>query len=468
MEQQIEQKQFSSQAIFALTLISFSSFITAFSGSAFTLAAPSMGAELNISTTNLSWIMTIYILATAMFQIPFGKVADIYGRKKIYFIGMVIFSLSALILSFMNSAIAIIIMRFIQGIGGALIFATGMAILTSLFPSTKKGFAFGINIGSVYLGLTVGPSLGGFLTDSLGWRSIFYSIVPFGLIIALLVIFALKGEWKIEQTEKFDWVGSIIYTISLFMLLYGFRSLTEYYGYILVGVSILTSSIFIWWELRNNNPIIQLRLFKSNRFFSFASLAAFTYYASTATTTFILSLYLQNIRKYTALIAGLILLSRPIFQAILSPIGGIISDHIDHRIITTLGVFSGLIGLFLLIFLQSNTPLFIIILSLSFGGIGFGLFSSPNANSIMSAVSRKEYGVASALIGTMRTVGQTISSGLVTLIFAVFIGELPVEASTYENLFLKSSKIAFIIFTIICLVSLLFSFLRGSNKFYEE
>ncbi|MHA1829656.1 MAG: MFS transporter [Candidatus Heimdallarchaeaceae archaeon] len=468
MEQQIEQKQFSSQAIFALTLISFSSFITAFSGSAFTLAAPSMGAELNISTTNLSWIMTIYILATAMFQIPFGKVADIYGRKKIYFIGMVIFSLSALILSFMNSAIAIIIMRFIQGIGGALIFATGMAILTSLFPSTKKGFAFGINIGSVYLGLTVGPSLGGFLTDSLGWRSIFYSIVPFGLIIALLVIFALKGEWKIEQTEKFDWVGSIIYTISLFMLLYGFRSLTEHYGYILVGVSILTSSIFIWWELRNNNPIIQLRLFKSNRFFSFASLAAFTYYASTATTTFILSLYLQNIRKYTALIAGLILLSRPIFQAILSPIGGIISDHIDHRIITTLGVFSGLIGLFLLIFLQSNTPLFIIILSLSFGGIGFGLFSSPNANSIMSAISRKEYGVASALIGTMRTVGQTISSGLVTLIFAVFIGELPVEASTYENLFLKSSKIAFIIFTIICLVSLLFSFLRGSNKFYEE
>jgi len=454
--------------IFALSITSVSSFISAFSGSAFTLAAPSMAFELNIGTAELSWIMTIYILATAMLQIPFGKIADNYGRKKIYLIGSIIFTIAALVLAFMNSASMIIVMRFIQGVGGALIFATGTAILTSVFPPDKKGLAFGINIGSVYLGLTVGPSLGGFLTDFLGWRSIFYSIVPFGVILAFLVAFVLKGEWKNEKKEKFDWIGSITYIITLFLLLYGFRSLPKNYGFYLIGSSILVLVFFIFWEWKIKYPILQLRLFKNNRFFSFANLAAFTYYTATAATTFILSLYLQDIRNYTPIIAGLILLARPIFQAILSPIGGMLSDKIQHRIITTIGISIGLVGLLLLVFLQSTSPLILVILSLIFGGIGFGLFSSPNANSIMSAVSKKDYGVASALIGTMRTVGQTISLGLVTLLFALILGDLGPLSPGYDSLFLKSTQIAFIIFVGMGVFGLIFSFFRGKNNFFKE
>ena len=208
--------------IFALVIISISSFISAFSGSAFTLAAPSMAAELKINDATLSWIMTIYLLATAMLQIPFGKIADNHGRKKIYFIGMLIFSMSALVLGFMDTANGIMIMRFVQGTGGALIFATGTAILTSVFPPERKGFAFGINIGSVYLGLTAGPSLGGFITRFLGWRWIFLIVVPIGAVLAILVMTLLKGEWKNEKKEKFDWIGTILYIATLFMLLYGF------------------------------------------------------------------------------------------------------------------------------------------------------------------------------------------------------------------------------------------------------
>lgn len=463
------------ERIIALSITSVSSFISAFSGSAFTLAAPTMAAELNINTPELSWIMTIYILATAMLQIPFGKIADNFGRKKIYLIGTIIFSSSALVLGFMNSATTIIIMRFIQGVGGALVFATGTAILTSVFPPDKKGLAFGINIGSVYLGLTVGPSLGGFLTYSLGWRSVFFSVVPFGIIVAFLVVFLLKGEWKAETKEKFDWIGSLIYVLTLFMLLYGFRSLPKYFGYGLIGASIVTLTIFILWELKIEHPILQLRLFKINRFFTFANLAAFTYYTATAATTFILSLYLQNVHELhiefgtrIAYIAGLILLARPIFQAILSPIGGWVSDKIAHKNITTLGIGFGIIGLVLLTFLKADTPLLIIILSLIFGGIGFGLFSSPNANSIMSAVPRKDYGVASALVGTMRTVGQTISLGLWTLLSAVIIGDIDTQSSNYEPLFLKSSQIAFIIFVIIAVLGLIISYLRGKNNFFFE
>ncbi|MCG3225116.1 MAG: MFS transporter, partial [Candidatus Heimdallarchaeota archaeon] len=366
----------------------------------FTLAAPSMAAELKINDATLSWIMTIYLLATAMLQIPFGKIADNHGRKKIYFIGMLIFSMSALVLGFMDTANGIMIMRFVQGTGGALIFATGTAILTSVFPPEKKGFAFGINIGSVYLGLTAGPSLGGFITDTLGWRWIFFIVVPIGAVLAILVMTLLKGEWKSEKKEKFDWIGTILYIATLFMLLYGFRSIPELYSYILIGCSIITLIVFVWWEWRIDYPILQFRLFQKNRFFTFANLAAFTYYTATAATTFLLSLFLQNIQGYTASIAGLILLARPGIQAILSPIGGTLSDVIDHRIITTLGISIGTIGLVLLIFLEANSPLVLIIMSLLCGGIGFGLFSSPNANSIMSSVPRKNYGVASALVGT--------------------------------------------------------------------
>ncbi len=461
--------------IIALSIISVSSFISAFSGSAFGLAAPTMAAELNINTPELSWIMTIYLLAAAMLQIPFGKIADNYGRKKIYLIGTIIFSLSALVLGFMNSATVIIIMRFVQGIGGALVFATGTAILTSVFPSDKKGLAFGINIGSVYLGLTVGPSLGGFLTYSLGWRSVFFSVVPFGIIISFLVVFLLKGEWKNETKEKFDWVGSIMYISTLFLLLYGLRSLPRYYGYGLISGSIITLVAFIVWELKIDYPILQLRMFGSNRFFTFANLAAFTYYTATAATSFILSLYLQNVHDLhvtfgarIAYIAGLILLARPIFQAILSPFGGWISDKMAHQIITTTGIGFGIIGLSLLTFLKADTPLYIIILSLVFGGIGFGFFSSPNANSIMSSVPRKDYGVASALVGTMRTVGQTISLGLWTLLSAVIISDVDTQSPNYEPLFLKSAQIAFIIFVVIAVLGLLISYLRGKNNFFKE
>ncbi len=477
--------------IFALVIISVSSFISAFSGSAFTLAAPSMAAELSINDAFLSWIMTVYLLATAMLQIPFGKIADNYGRKKIYFIGMLIFSSSALILGFMDTANGIMIMRFVQGTGGALIFATGTAILTSVFPPERKGFAFGINIGSVYLGLTAGPSLGGFITTFLGWRWIFLIVVPIGAVLAILVMTLLKGEWKNDKKERFDWIGTILYIAALFMLLYGFRSIPNIYSYILIGCSLITLGLFIWWEWKIDCPILQLRLFRKNRFFTFANLAAFSYYLATAATTFLLSLFLQNVLVFTALIAGFILLARPAVQAILSPIGGALSDKIDHRIITTIGISVGTVGLIMLIFLKGLSPslaenyliesqimlivfnaskvnLVLIILSLICGGIGFGLFSSPNANSIMSSVPRETYGVASALVGTMRTIGQTMSLGFVTLLFTIILGDIRLGAPNYSEQFLKSTKIAFIVFSGIAFISLIISFMRGKNNFYPQ
>ncbi|OLS32258.1 MAG: Multidrug resistance protein stp [Candidatus Heimdallarchaeota archaeon AB_125] len=478
------------QRITALAIISVSSFVSAFMGSAFSVAAPVMTNPHSsqyvpgLDEAGMGWIITIYILATAMLQIPFGKIADNYGRKKIYLIGMMIFTSATLALGFMNSETTLVIFRFIQGSGAALVFATGMAILTSIFPQDKRGRAFGINIGSVYLGLTIGPSLGGVIVEHLGWRTVFFSVVPFGFIISLLLIFVLKGEWKNEKKEKIDYLGAVIYVITLFLLLYGFRSINTTYGFYLIGASILTLIIFIFWERRVEVPILELKLFKKNRFFTFANISAFLFYTATTSTALLLNYYLQDILLLSVSIAGSILIVRSIAQAILSPIGGRLSDKIEHRTITTIGVATGLLGLTLLAFVNQNTHISLVIFGLLFGGIGFGLFSSPNANSIMSSVPRKMYGMASALVGTMRTIGQSISLGFATLMFSVILGPkvssttmqfksdfvnplIPVNMSIAQHipLLLQTIRIVFIVAVGMCVLALFASYLRGKVNF---
>ncbi len=499
------------QRITALAIISLSSFVSAFMGSAFSVAGPEMTDDRSLhyvpglDEAGMGWIITIYILATAMLQIPFGKISDNYGRKKIYLIGTIIFTASALALGFMNNETTLVIFRFIQGCGSALVFATGTAILTSIYPQEERGKAFGINIGFVYLGLTVGPSLGGVIVEFLGWQAIFFSVVPFGVIIAFLVVFVLKGEWKNEEKEKIDYIGALIYIVTLFLLLYGFRSINTSYGYYLIGASIITLIVFIFWERKVEVPILELRLFKKNKFFTFANLSAFLFYTATSSTALLLNYYLQDILFLSVSMAGLILLARPIAQAILSPIGGRLSDKIEHRTITTVGVAMGLIGLSLLVSINQHTSIILVIFGLLFGGIGFGLFSSPNANSIMSSVSRRMYGMASALVGTMRTIGQSISLGFATLMFSVILGRpnnspivefkrnifSPVvgkmsffptfpnfrnlyfppafpehlSLSQHNQLLLLSIKIAFFVSIGMCILALFSSYLRGKINF---
>ena len=501
------------QRIIALSIISLASFISAFMGSAFSVAAPEMTDPNSsqhvpgLNEAGMGWIITVYILATAMLQIPFGKIADNYGRKKIYLIGISLFTAATLVLGFMNSETTLVIMRFIQGTGAALAFATSTAILTSVYPQEEKGKAFGINIGSVYLGLTIGPSLGGVIVENFGWRTVFFSVVPFGILISILVAFVMKGEWKNDKKEKIDFVGAVIYIITLFLLLFGFRSINTSYGFYLIGASIFTLILFILWERRVVVPILELNLFKNNRFFTFANLSAFFFYTATSSTAFLLNYYLQDILFISVSVAGVILLARPVAQAILSPIGGRLSDRIQHRTLTTIGVLMGLIGISLLFSVTQRSSIILVVFGLVFGGIGFGLFSSPNANSIMSSVPKKMYGMASALVGTMRTIGQSISLGFATLMFSVILGKpndsiqigfkqemfsssvgrtslfpkiselagwyfpssfpTHLKISQHNPLLLSAIKIAFAVSLGMAVIALISSYLRGKTDFHK-
>jgi len=461
--QKMENRLIKKTTLFIVTL---AAFLAPFDGSSVNIALPSIGKEFAMDAISLGWVATAYLLASAMFLVPFGRVADIYGRKKIFTIGILAFTVASFSMVLCMSATMLICLRIFQGIGSAMIFGTGIALLTSIFPPQEKGKALGISVASTYLGLSLGPFLGGFLTLHFGWRSIFLVNVPLGVAIVILIALNLKGEWAEAKGEKFDWTGSIIYCFGLIAIMYGFSSFSRLgamlsAGLILLGV--LGIFAFIQWEVRVEGPILEINLFKGNRTFALSNLAALINYCATYAIIFFLSLYLQYIKKLDPQSAGSILIFQPIVMAICSPFAGRISDRIEPRIVASMGMALTAVGLFVLAFLKVDTTLGFIIADLILMGLGVALFSSPNTNAVMSSVDKKYYGVASGTLGTMRLTGQMFSMGIAMLIFAIHIGHIQITPEYYPA-FLISMRSAFIFFGVLCSLGVLASLARGNVR----
>lgn len=440
-----------------------SGFITPFDGSAVNIALPTIGAEFHMNAIDLSWVATAYLLSSAVFLVPFGKIADIYGRKKVFLYGIAIFSLASLLMTMVTSTEMLIGIRIFQGLGSAMIFGTGVAILTSVFPPGERGKVLGIYITAVYLGLSLGPFLGGMMTHYLGWRSIFFVNVPIGIIAVLLILWKLKGDWLECKGEKFDLTGSIVYSVAIVALMYGFSILPDVKGAVLIAAGIVGMIVFALYEMRVPFPVLDIRLLTKNRVFALSNLSALINYSATFAVTFLLSLDLQYTKGFTPGHAGMILVAQPVVQAMISPIAGRLSDRIEPRIVASAGMAITSFGLFLLIFLTDETPIWYLVIILLILGAGFGLFSSPNTNAIMSSVDRKFYGVASGMNGTMRLVGQMLSMGIAMMIFAVVIGPVEITPEYYPQ-FISSLHYAFILFTIFCIIGVFASLVRGKTS----
>ncbi len=411
----------------------------------------------------LGWVATSYLLASAIALVPFGRIADIYGRKKVFACGTIIYTIFSLLSAISTSAAMLITFRVLQGIGGAMIFGTGVAILTSVFPVGERGRALGINVAAVYLGLSLGPPLGGFLTEHFGWRSIFLVSVPLGLIIIAAIFWKLKGEWAEARGEKFDAVGSIIYGVALVGIIYGLSLLPAMSGIWAIVIGVLAILAFIRWETKVSSPVLNMNLFRKNTVFAFSGLAALISYSATFAVAFLLSLYLQYTKGLSPQHAGLILVSTPAMQTIFSPLAGRLSDRIEPRIIASVGMGLTTVGLALLTMVNQATSITFILVSLLILGFGFALFSSPNTNAIMSSVDKRFYGVASATLATMRTIGMTFSMGIAMLIFAIFIGRVEITPEYYPA-FLSGLKVAFAIFAALCFGGIFASLARGKIR----
>jgi EmrB/QacA subfamily drug resistance transporter len=447
----------------ALTVATLTSFLTPFMGSSVNIALPTIGREFAMDAVFLSWIATAFLLSAAMFLVPFGRIADIYGRKKIFLYGILIYALSSLLSAIAPSAGWLLGFRILQGVGSSMIFGTSIAILTSVYPVGERGRVLGISVAAVYLGLSLGPFLGGFLTQHLGWRSIFLLNVPLSLIVIAVTLWKLKGEWAQAKGEKFDFYGSAIYAVTLPALMYGFSLLPSLNGVWLIAVGLLGFFAFVIFESKTQSPVVDMSLFRKNRVFAFSSLAALINYGATFAVGFLLSLYLQYTKGLAPQHAGIILVSQPVVMALFSPLAGRLSDRIEPRVVASTGMSFTTVGLFLFTFLTQNTSAAYVIACLVVVGFGLALFSSPNTNAIMSSVEKRSYGVAAATVGTMRLTGQMLSMGITMLIFAVFIGRAEITPEKYPQ-FLQSARTAFMIFTVICFGGIFASLARGDVR----
>lgn len=445
-----------------LLIASLSAFLTPFMASSINVALPSIGKQLGLDAVLLSWVATSYLLAAAVFLVPFGRLADIQGRKRIFALGVLVYAVSSLVCGLSTSAPMLLSFRAVQGVGGAMIFGTGVALLTSVYPPSERGRVLGINVAAVYLGGSVGPLFGGLLTDHFGWRSVFLTHPPLGLLIFVLTVWKLKGEWAGARGEEFDLAGSLIYGVSVIAGMYGLSQIPAPLGIGLLALGLVGAVTFVRWEMRVSKPVLDIRLFR-NAVFAFSNLAALVNYSATAAVSFLLSLYLQYIKGLSPERAGLVLMAQPAVQAILSPLAGTLSDKLEPRIVASFGMAVTAGGLTSLVFLGQGSGLPAVVGSLMALGFGFALFSSPNTNAVMGSVERRSYGVASATLATMRLMGQVLSLGIATVLFSVYIGNVEITPDYYPA-FLTSMKVGFIVFALLCLGGLFASLARGKVK----
>ncbi|MDH3956438.1 MAG: MFS transporter, partial [Desulfobacteraceae bacterium] len=288
-----------------LFVVSAVQFLTPFMLSAVGVALPAIGREFSASAVQLGLVETVYIFAFSLFLIPAGRLGDIYGRKKIFTIGILVFTVGTALLSFAFTIESFILFRFFQGSGGAMISGTSVAILSSVFPPASRGRAMGIIVGCVYLGLSLGPVLSGFMVTHLGWRWIFYLGVLVELFCLSLTVLKLKGEWAEARGERFDFVGTLLYISALFFLIYGTLNQKEGGIYLVfMALGALGFLIFLVFEYRCSSPILDVGLVIHNRVFAFSNLATLINYAASFGIGFFFSLYLIVVRGYSPQWAG--------------------------------------------------------------------------------------------------------------------------------------------------------------------
>jgi len=438
------------------------SFLNAFMGSSLNVALPSIGREFGSSALVLSWIVSSYILASAAFLLPMGRLADLAGRRKIYLGGTILFTLLTGFCGFAWSGTSMIVFRLLQGIGASMIYATGIALLTSVIPPHRRGYAMGLAVTAVYVGLSLGPVLGGALCQHVGWRSIFHLTGVGGICIVMLTWFGLKGEWVGAPGERFDFSGSLFYVSGLVAVLYGISVISKgsWAKYVLIA-GCLFLTMFVRRQLSAAHPLMNMRLFSRNVAFAFSNLAAMINYSATFAISFILSLHLQIILGYSPRVTGLILLAQPVVMALFSSFAGALSDRVEPRIVASWGMGISAAGLFSFAFLNAATSPWQIVSGLVLVGFGTALFASPNTNAIMGSVRPSFYGVASSAVSTMRMIGMALSMAVVTLLLSVFVGDARLSHAPAEAL-LTTFRVAFVVSGVLCVLGVFASLARGN------
>ncbi|CCJ35052.1 major facilitator transporter [Methanoculleus bourgensis MS2] len=440
---------------FILVLITIATFLNPFTGTAINLALPVIGTEFSADATTLAWVSSAYLLSSVIFLLPAGKLGDSRGKVTVFMAGIVVYTAGAILTIFTPTIGTLLAFRFLQGIGGAMIYANSVALITHLYPVGERGYAIGLNITAVYAALSLGPFLGGILTQFFGWRSIF---VVTALIAAPVLFSADKFPAFLNDRhrEDFDIPGLVLSSALILCLFLGLAKATTPTGLALLAAALLLGVAFFRVERRHPSPLLPVSLLASNRVFASSNLAALINYSATYAVGFLLSLYLQYIRGYEPAAAGTLLLVQPVIQIFVAPVAGRLADRIRPGLIAAGGLALSAACLFGLAALSETTPVAAIIVILAVLGVGVGLFSSPNTTAVMGSVGKRYYGSASAMVAMMRSLGMMMSMGLVLVVFAVIMGSTVVTPAIFPE-FLASMNLIFLVFAVLSVFGIFLS-----------
>ena len=438
------------------------SFFAVFLSAGIVLGVPAIASEFGMNNIFQNWIITLNALVIAIFTLPAGQISGKYGVKKSLIIGVTIYLLSSIGACMSFSTESFLIFRVFQGIGIAFSNVSAMAMVVQAVKPQNRGKALGFTVTGVYLAGSLSPVFCGFLVHNFGWRTMFYFVIPFLMLCIVLMIFKIPQEWKTYEGSRIDSLGYLIYGIGITLFIYGFTNLMNSFGAISIFIGSILLIVFGYYELRIDSPAFNMNLFKNMKFTS-SNVAALCSYLAIASITTILNYHFQYVRGWNAQMSGLILIITPIIMALIAPNSGKLSDKIHPQKLAAIGMSIATITLLILIFLDVNTPLYLIVIAMILQGIGMGLFTTPNTNAIMSSVPPNETPNASAAQSAMRTMGQTISMGLLTLVFAWIMGNLKLS-SEYAGLIVQSSQLVCIICTIICIIAIFASLVGIKSK----
>jgi EmrB/QacA subfamily drug resistance transporter len=416
-----------------LVAIGVGSFMSALDGSVVNVILPVVKQAFGSDVATIEWVVTIYLLVVSGLLLSLGRLGDLRGHKPVYASGFVVFVLGSALCGLARSAETLVAFRAFQALGSAMLLANAPAILTKNFPAAQRGQVLGMQATMTYLGLTVGPSLGGWLTNQFNWRVVFYINVPVGLLALWLSLRFIPRDPAVEHTERFDLIGAITFVAGLVALLMGLNQGYDW-GWTsrpilaLLVAAVLLLSLFLFIEQRVANPMLDLSLF-SRRIFSAATASAVLNYICLYSVLFLLPFYLIQGRNLDPAQAGLILTAQPLVMAIAAPVSGTLSDRIGSRLLGTLGMIVLAFGLFLLSRLGPQTPFSVVAGALAVVGLGTGMFVSPNSSALMGSAPRQRQGIAAGILATARNVGMVLGVGLAGAIYTTVLSHGRITSS---------------------------------------
>lgn len=448
-----------------IMVVVITAFITTFTGSALNLSIPDIGQQFSVSANFVGWLVTGYTLTVAAFSVPVGRLADITCRKTVLVAGLIIFVACCIAAVFAVSMVMLLTIRIIQGIGAAMIFSTNTAILIAAFPGNMRGRVLGYSLASTYTGLSAGPVIGGFLNHNFGWKSIFILTGVLGAAALVAAVVKLTKDQVQSAGKSFDITGNALFVSFIILVMYGLSELGSnesgvlFTATVITAIGLILGAIFVRHELKCDDPAVNVRLFIENIGYAFSNVSAMLNYSATFAISYLISIYLQIVMGYSSQTAGLIMIFQPVVMAVLSPVMGRLSDRFSPFKMSSAGMAFCALGAGIFIFIGQDTKIYVIIIALLVTGLGFSLFSSPNTNAVMSCVDKEEYGVASSILATMRSIGHTFSMVIVTIIVSRYMGNAPL-AGAEPDVLVKVINTSFIVFTAICAAGVFISLKR--------